>query len=102
MPKVMSESLIDVQEYVHGNHLWPMLVEKLGIERSQCAVKQALDLQRMSGNKRTLPVLFSETCGIALAGIPFVRRETGLACNGERMVLLVNPRQRMMQLIQFN
>ncbi|MFL0770442.1 MAG: hypothetical protein AB8B70_07755 [Prochlorococcus sp.] len=98
----MSESLIDVQDYVHVNHLWPLLVERLGLEKSQQAVKQALDLQRMAGNKSTLPVLFSETCGIALADIQFLRHQTGLACNGERMVLLVNPREKIMQLIQLN
>ena len=41
-------------------------ISKIGILRAKSAVRQALDLQRMQGNKSTLPILIVETCGTAL------------------------------------
>ena len=41
----------------HVNYLWPDLVERLGSAKAQVAVRQAIDLQLMQGNKNTLPVL---------------------------------------------
>ena len=63
----MSSLSIDFAASAPVNDLWPSLVEKLGLERSQRAVRQALDLQAMQGSDDTLPVLFCETCGLALA-----------------------------------
>ena len=68
------------------NYLWPQLVEKLGYEKAGRAISQALDLQSMYGSSKTLPVLFFETCGLAVARIDWIRIQTGLGCHGNRIV----------------
>ena len=70
------------------------------MERAQRAVLQALDLQRMRGHGRTLPVLVTETCGLALASTDLVREQTGLNAHGERMVLLLSTQDQAIQLLQ--
>ena len=82
------------------NHLWLSLVERLGTDRAQRAVHQALDLQGMRGHHGTLPVLFIETCGLALASTDLVREQIGLNAHGERMVLLLSRREQAVQLLQ--
>ena len=82
------------------NHLWPALVERLGSEKAQQAIRQALDLQATRGHEGTLPVLFTETCGLALAGTDLLRELTGLNAYGERMVLLLSSREQLVQLLQ--
>ena len=57
---------LDLASFTPVNDLWPQLVERLGLERSGRAVRQALDLQAMRGDATTLPVLLLETCGLAL------------------------------------
>ena len=74
-------------------------MERLGSERSQQAIRQALDLQRMRGHHGTLPVLFTETCGLALASTDLVREQTGLNSHGERMVLILSSRSQEVQLL---
>ena len=46
-----------------------------------------------------MPVLFFETCGIALASSLLLREETGLNAHGNGMVLLVSKRSQSLQLI---
>ncbi len=82
------------------NHLWPSFVEKLGFERAQTAVQQALDLQSMQGDNNTLPVLFLETCGLALTSFDNLRCETGLSFEGSRIVLLFSNKSRSVQLLR--
>ena len=81
------------------NHLWPTFVERLGTDRSQRAVRQALDLQGMRGHLGSLPVLFTETGGLALASTDLVREQTGLNAHGKDMVLLLSSRTNECQLI---
>ena len=82
------------------NHLWPSFVERLGPDKAQQAVRQALDLQRMRGDEGTLPVLFVETCGLALVSAVLLREQIGLNAHGERMVLLLSSRGQAVQLLQ--
>ena len=70
------------------------------MERAPRAVLQALDLQRMRGHGSTLPVLVTETCGLALASTDLVREQTGLNAHGERMVLLLSTQDQAIQLLQ--
>ena len=95
----MVESSFDFAAFSAVNHLWPAFVELLGVGRSQQAVRQALDLQAMHGKEGTVPVLFVETCGIALASSVLLREETGLNAHGNGMVLLVSKRAQELQLI---
>jgi len=96
----MADSTIDFSTYTPVNHLWPAFVERLGSEKAHQAVRQALDLQAMSGTESSLPVLFVETCGLALAHTDLVREQTGLNSHGYRMVLLLTQRELEMQLLQ--
>lgn len=97
----MSYSLpIDFADCRPVNHLWPLLVERLGTARAQLAVRQAMDLQLMHGNSHTLPVLISETCGAALVRVDFVYLQTGLSCSQEGMVLMLSLRGKSLQLLK--
>ena len=88
----MSDFCLDLARFTPVNHLWPELVERLGLERSGRAVRQALDLQAMHGTPVTLPLLLMETCGVALLQAEQLRRQTGLVGSGERLVLLLSQR----------
>ena len=96
----MTDSQLDFGALDPVNHLWPAFVERLGSEKAQRAVRQALDLQGMRGHQGTLPVLFTETGGLALASTDLVREQTGLNAHGERMVLLLSTREQVIQLLQ--
>lgn len=96
----MTEPHLDLARFTPVNHLWPELVERLGIERSSRAVRQALDLQAMHGTDTTLPLLLVETCGVALVQAEQLRRQTGLVGAGERLVLLLSQRSACLQLLQ--
>lgn len=96
----MNPSDFDFAACTPVNHIWPALVERLGSEKAQQAVRQALDIQRMRGHAGTLPVLFTETCGLALASTDLLREQTGLNGHGERMVLLLCQREQAVQLLQ--
>ena len=95
----MVESSFEFSAFAAVNHLWPAFVDQLGVVKSQQAVRQALDLQGMHGKDGTVPVLFVETCGIALASSVLLREETGLNAHGNGMVLLVSKRAQELQLI---
>ena len=98
---LMSHSLpIDFAQCTPVNDLWPNFVERLGSTRAQYAVKQAIDLQLMHGNSLTLPVLISETCGIALVRIESLFLQTGLSCHEEGMVLMLSLRAKSLQLLK--
>lgn len=96
----MSDSRLDFSALEQVNHLWPAFVERLGSDKAQQAVRQALDLQAMRGHPGSLPVLFVETCGLALASSDLVREQTGLNAHGLRMVLLISTREQALQLLQ--
>ncbi|KZR87338.1 hypothetical protein MITS9509_01188 [Synechococcus sp. MIT S9509] len=95
----MSHPSVDFAASAPVNNLWPALVERLGLERSQRAVRQALDLQAMQGSAATLPVLFCETCGLALASTDLLREQTGLNAHGDDYVLLYSPKSQSVQLV---
>jgi hypothetical protein len=96
----MADPSLDLARFTPVNHLWPELVERLGLERSSRAVQQALDLQAMHGTASTLPMLLVETCGVALVQAEQLRRQTGLVGGGERLVLLLSQRASCLQLLQ--
>ena len=100
LPESMNNSQIDFSTLTPTNDLWPNFVDHYGTEKAQQAVRQALDLQGMRGHRGTLPVLFSETCGVALAGTDLIREQTGLNAHGQRMVLILSTRHHQIQLLQ--
>jgi hypothetical protein len=83
------------------NHLWPELVERLGLDRSAQAAQQALDLQGMRGHAGTLPLLLLETCGVGLVERSQLRQATGLPLpEGEGVLLLFSRPRQELQLLQ--
>ena len=98
----MTDSQLDFAALDPVNHLWPAFVERLGSDKAQRAVRQALDLQGMRGHQGTLPVLFTETGGLALASTDLVREQTGLNSHGKDMVLLLSAKSQQFQLIWGN
>ena len=91
---------LELADCLPVNHLWPELVDKLGVNRAQKAVRESLDLQLMHGSTFTLPVLLVETCGLALVRVDAVRAKTGFACHAPGMVLLLSTKDNMVQLLQ--
>ncbi|MEY3749865.1 MAG: hypothetical protein RLZZ186_284 [Cyanobacteriota bacterium] len=92
---------LDLASCTPVNHLWPELVERLGLERSARAAQQALDLQGMRGSASTLPVLLVETCGVGLLERLELRQVSGLRLASEPGLLVLLSRQRQeLQLLQ--
>jgi len=92
---------LDLASCAPVNHLWPELVEQLGLERSGRAAQQALDLQAMRGTASTLPVLLVETCGVALLERQQLRRASGLPLlEGPGLLLLLSSKRLELQLLQ--
>ena len=92
-------SSIDFAGVQTVNYLWPQLVERLGLDKAQKAAHQALDLQRMNHNYKTIPVLLYETCGIGLVNIDLLRRNTGYTCYGEGLILILSTKDALVQLL---
>ncbi|WP_225866375.1 MULTISPECIES: hypothetical protein [Prochlorococcus] len=91
---------MNLSDYEPVNYLWADLLESLGIDKSNKAVRQALDLQYMTGTKETLPVLFIETCGVALITFSLLKNQTGLSFCGENHVLIFSHRKKSFQVLQ--
>ncbi|MFM7651409.1 MAG: hypothetical protein ACKO5M_00575 [Vulcanococcus sp.] len=92
---------LDLAAATPVNHLWPELVERLGLDRSARAAQQALDLQRMRGLSGTLPLLLVETCGVGLVDRAQLRAATGLPLpEGDRALLLFSRSRLVLQLLE--
>ena len=83
----------------HVNYLWPDLVERLGSAKAQVAVRQAIDLQLMQGNKNTLPVLLFETCGVALTNVQTLYKNTGLSLYDRNTLVLLSTKNMFFQIL---
>ena len=79
--------------------LFPEFVERIGFEKTKRAIHQAIDLQRMNARERNLPVLITETCGLALINVDTFYSQTGILCNKKGVVLLLSIRTNAMQII---
>ena len=66
----MKSIQIEFSKYDSVNFLWSELIEHYGFEKAKKIVSQAIDLQKMNGNKNvTMPIIFSGTGGLALIPI---------------------------------
>ena len=66
----MKSIQIEFSKYESVNFLWSELIEHYGFEKAKKIVSQAIDLQKMNGNKNvTMPIIFSGTGGLALIPI---------------------------------
>ena len=51
---------IEFSKYELVNFLWPELIEDYGFDKARKIVSQAIDLQKMNGNKNsTIPVSYT-------------------------------------------
>ena len=89
----------DFSSFEAVNHLWPSFVERHGLERSKRAVRQALDLQGMHAKEGVVPMVFVETCGVALASAVLLREQTGVNAHGDGMVVMASRRDKQLQVI---
>ncbi len=90
---------VDFSDCALVDFLWSEFSERLGFEKADQAVKQALDLNSMAGEKGTLPVLFVETCGIGLTTFKILEIQTGLSLSGEDKVLIFSYRKKSFQIL---
>ncbi len=97
-----NSSFFDFDKCLLSNELWPYFINKIGILRAKSAVRQALDLQRMQGNKSTLPILIVETCGTALINSKIVKTHIGLSFIHQGMILIYSNKLNSIQLLKDN
>ncbi len=91
--------LLDLKNSESVNYLWAEFSSSLGIEKATQAVRQAIDLQVMNGSKETIPVLFLETCGIALTTLRLLRSQTGISLYGDKEVIIFSHKLKSFQIL---
>ena len=82
------------------NNLWSDFVSLFGVDKAQKAISQSLDFQKINGNSNTIPLLFIETCGLALISIDSVSNSTGINLIGCGYILIYSKKSKSIQLIQ--
>jgi len=96
----MNTIQIDLSKYASVSNLWAELIEHYGFERSTKIVSQAIDLQKMNGNKNsTMPIIFSGTGGLALIPIQSLKEETLNNSYKENQVLIFNLKKKSFQIL---
>ena len=96
----MKSIQIELSKYESVNFLWSELIEHYGFEKSKKIVSQAIDLQKMNGNKNvTMPIIFSGTGGLALIPIKSLREDTKKSNFKETQVLIFNLKKKSFQLL---
>ena len=97
----MKSIQIEFSKYQCVNFLWSELIEHYGFERSKKIVSQAIDLQKMNGNKKvTMPIIFSGTGGLALIPIQSLKKETLKINFKENQVLIFNLKKKSFQILK--
>ena len=96
----MKSIRIEFSKYESVNFLWSELIELYGFERAKKIVSQAMDLQKMNGNKDvTMPIIFSGTGGLALIPIRSLKKETLKNNSKETQVLIFNLKKKSFQIL---
>ena len=96
----MKSILIEFSKYESVNSLWSELIENHGFERAKNIVSQAIDLQKMNGNKNvTMPIIFSGTGGSALIPIQSFKEKALNDNSKENQVLIFNIKNKSFQIL---
>jgi len=96
----MKSIKFEYSKYEADNSLWAELIEHYGFERATKIVSQAIDLQKMNGEKNiTMPIIFSGTGGSALIPIQSFTEEILKSNFKENQVLIFNPRKKSFQIL---
>ena len=90
---------LDFGKCLISNELWPDFINTFGIFKAKLAVRQALDLQIMQGNRSTLPILIIETCGTALVNSHVIKTHIGLNFVEQGMLLIYSKKSNSIQLL---
>lgn len=95
----MKSIQIEFSKYESVNSLWSELIEHHGFERAKKIVSQAIDLQKMNGNKNvTMPIIFSGTGGLALIPIQSFKEES-FNNSKDNQVLIFNLKKKSFQIL---
>tara|TARA_B100001250_G_scaffold412363_2_gene443349 strand:- start:250 stop:549 length:300 start_codon:yes stop_codon:yes gene_type:complete len=97
-----NSSFLNFDKCLLSNDIWPHFINEIGIFKANLAVRQALDLQIMQGNKSTLPVLIIETCGTALVNSKIIKTHIGLSYVEQGMLLIYSNKINAIQLLRDN
>ena len=96
----MKSIQIEFSKYVSVSSLWSELIEHHGFERAKNIVSQAIDLQKMNGNKDlTMPIIFSGTGGLALIPIRLLKEKILKSNSEENKVLIFNLKKKSFQIL---
>ena len=96
----MKRIKLEFSKYESVSSLWSELIEQYGFERAKKLVSQAIDLQKMNGNKNlTIPIVFSGTGGLALIPIKSLKKDSVKINSNEKQVLIFNPKKRLFQIL---
>ena len=96
----MKSIKIELSKYESVNFLWSDFIEHFGFEKAKNIVSQAIDLQKMNGNKNvTLPIIFSGTGGLALIPIQSLKEKTFKSNSKENQVLIFNLKKKSFQIL---
>ena len=96
----MKSIQIEFSEYESVNSLWSELIEHYGFERAKKIVYQAIDLQKMNGNKNlTMPIIFSGTGGLALIPTQSFKEERFNSNSKDNQVLIFNLKKKSFQIL---
>tara|TARA_B100001029_G_C14859797_1_gene338479 strand:- start:226 stop:528 length:303 start_codon:yes stop_codon:yes gene_type:complete len=96
----MKSIQIEFSKYESVNFLWSELIEHYGFEKAKKIVSQAIDLQKMNGNKNiTMPIIFSGTGGLALIPIQSLKEETLKRNSQENQVIIFNLKKKSFQIL---
>ena len=78
-----------------------ILIEDYGFDKARKIVSQAIDLQKMNGDKDlTIPIIFSGTGGLALIPIKSIREESLKNNFKENQVLIFNLKKKSFQILK--
>ncbi len=96
----MKSFQIEFSKYESVNSLWSELIEQYGFEKAKKIVSQAIDLQKMNGNKNfTMPIIFSGTGGLALIPIQSFKEERLNSNSKDNQVLIFNLKKKSFQIL---
>ena len=96
----MKSIQIEFSKYESVNSLWSELIEHHGFERAKKIVSQAIDLQKMNGNKNlTMPIIFSGTGGLALIPIQSFKENCLKNNLKDNQVLIFNLKEKSFQIL---
>ena len=96
----MKSIKIELSKYESVNFLWSDFIEHFGFEKAKNIVSQAIDLQKMNGNKNvTIPIIFSSTGGMALIPIKSLKEETLKINFHGNQVLIFNLKKKSFQVL---